>query len=91
MNIRHKVVAIFVGVTFGALALAGLESATYIHELVATNPVGATDPKSQGDDHVRMIKTTLLNTFANIDGPVTSSHTELNLLDGVTSSTAESR
>jgi len=67
----------------------GLESATYIHELVTTNPVGATDTKAQGDDHLRLIKTTLQNTFANVDGPVTSSHTELNLLDGVTASTAE--
>jgi hypothetical protein len=67
----------------------GLEAATFIHELVSTNPVGATDPKSQGDDHLRLIKTTLLNTFANVDGAVTSSHTELNILDGVTATAAE--
>lgn len=67
----------------------GLETATYIHELVATNPVGATDTKGQGDDHLRLLKSTLQNTFANVDGPVTASHTELNILDGVTASTAE--
>lgn len=62
----------------------GLETATYISGLVATNPVGATDPKSQGDDHLRLIKSTLLATFAAIAGAVTASHTELNLLTGAT-------
>ena len=32
-----------------------LESATYISELVDTNPV-ASDPVGQGDDHLKMIK-----------------------------------
>lgn len=36
----------------------GLEAATKISELVATNPTG-TDPKSQGDDHIRLIKSVL--------------------------------
>lgn len=45
-----------------------LESATYIPELTVTNPVGASDPKSQGDDHLRLIKTTLLNTFGAFVG-----------------------
>jgi hypothetical protein len=67
----------------------GLETATYIHELVNTNPVGATDTKAQGDDHIRLLKTTLSNTFPNVEGAVTASHAELNLLDGVTASTAE--
>lgn len=62
----------------------GLESASFIHELDASNPVGASDPKSQGDNHLRMIKTCLLNTWPNIDGAVTASHTELNQLAGVT-------
>lgn len=89
MKLHTKIAAVFVGLFISAVVFAGLETATYIHELVATNPVGATDPKSQGDDHVRMIKATLLNTFANVDGAVTSSHTELNILDGVTSTAAE--
>lgn len=46
----------------------GLESGTYIPELVITNPVGASDPKSAGDDHLRLIKKTLLNTFPNFVG-----------------------
>jgi hypothetical protein len=37
-----------------------LESATKVSELVATNPTGS-DPKSQGDDHLRMIKLVLQN------------------------------
>jgi hypothetical protein len=62
----------------------GLETATYISGLVATNPVNATDPVSQGDDHLRLIKTTILNSFPNITGAMTASHTELNYLDGAT-------
>lgn len=45
-----------------------LESATYIPELTETNPVGASDPKSQGDDHLRLLKKTLLNTFGAFVG-----------------------
>ncbi len=45
-----------------------LESATYIPELTITNPVGASDPKSQGDDHLRLIKKTLANTFGAFVG-----------------------
>lgn len=41
----------------------GLEVATTIAGLVATNPVGATDAKSAGDDHLRMIKDVLQRTF----------------------------
>lgn len=67
----------------------GLETATYIHELDASNPVGATDPKSQGDNHLRLIKSALQNTLPNVEGAVTASHTELNVLDGVTANTAE--
>jgi len=46
----------------------GLESATYIPELTNTNPIGASDPKSQGDDHIRLIKKTILNTFGAFVG-----------------------
>lgn len=62
----------------------GLEAASFIHQLVSTNPVGATDAKSQGDDHIRLIKATLQATFANVTGAVTASHTEINRLVGVT-------
>lgn len=66
-----------------------LESVTHISDLNASNPVGATDPKSEGDDHIRNIKTALLTDFPAITGPVTATQTELNLLDGVTATTAE--
>lgn len=61
-----------------------LEAATFISQLVASNPVGSTDPKSQGDDHLRLIKTTLLNTFPNINGAMNASEEELNQLVGTT-------
>jgi hypothetical protein len=41
-----------------------LESATYVGDLVKTNPTG-TDPKSQGDDHLRLIKAVLQNQFGS--------------------------
>lgn len=67
----------------------GLESATFISQLVSTNPVGATDQKSQGDDHLRLIKSVLQSTFPNLSGAVTADQTELNKLDGATVTTAE--
>jgi microcystin-dependent protein len=42
----------------------GLETATYITDLVTTNPV-AGDFASQGDDHLRLIKSAIKNTFPN--------------------------
>ena len=56
----------------------GLEAATYIHQLVTTNPIGASDPKEQGDDHLRLIKQTIQNTFPAITGPVTVTQAQLN-------------
>lgn len=61
-----------------------LESATYINGLVATNPE-AGDNVSTADDHLRLLKSTILATFPNVAGEVTATHTELNFLDGVTS------
>lgn len=65
----------------------GLETVTFISDLNASNPVGTTDPKSQGDDHLRNIKLGLLNSFPNLTGAMTASHTELNNLDGITGKT----
>jgi hypothetical protein len=65
-----------------------LEVASYINGLVSTNPV-STDGLSQADDHLRLIKATITNTFPNITGAVTASHTELNVLDGITATTGE--
>lgn len=59
----------------------GLESATYISQLVATNPT-STDPKSQGDDHIRLVKSTLQNTFPNITGAVTVTQSDINSVTG---------
>jgi len=56
----------------------GLETGTYISDLVASNPVNATDQVGEGDDHMRLIKSTILNTFPNITGEVSLSHTQLN-------------
>ena len=39
-----------------------LESASWVTQLVDTNPT-TSDPVSQGDDHLRMIKTVLSNSF----------------------------
>ena len=68
----------------------GLETATYISQLVATNPL-ATDPISQGDDHLRLIKSVLQAQFSGLSGTtaVTADGAEMNLLDGCTSSTTE--
>ena len=66
----------------------GLETGTYIDSLNTSNP-GATDSVAQGDDHIRLIKSTIKNTFPNITGAMTATHTELNLLDGVTANTTE--
>ena len=65
-----------------------LESATYIDGLVTTNPTG-TDNRSQGDDHIRLLKSTIKATFPNINGAVSATDEELDILDGVTATTAE--
>lgn len=57
----------------------GLETATYINDLVDTNPLGS-DPKSVGDDHIRLDKSTTKNTFPGFTGAV--------LVGGVFSGTA---
>jgi len=62
----------------------GLETASYISELVDTNPVVG-DPVGEGDDHLRLLKTVLQTQFPNLTaGAVNTTQTEMNLLDGVT-------
>ena len=61
-----------------------LESFNYIDSLNASNPT-TTDNVSEGDDHIRGIKTTIKNTFPNINAAVTATDEELNYVDGVTS------
>jgi len=58
-----------------------LESATYINQLNPLNPDGAVDLVSTADDHLKLIKSTLQNTFPNITGPVLA---DQNALSGST-------
>ena len=58
-----------------------LEAGTHIDDLVVTNPA-STDGLAQADDHIRLIKTTLKNTFPNVTGAVTATHGALNALSG---------
>lgn len=57
-----------------------LESGTYIDSLVSTNPT-ATDTVAQADDHLRLIKATLLATFPNVTGAITVDQATLNGFD----------
>jgi hypothetical protein len=62
----------------------GVETASYISQLVNTNPVVG-DPVGEGDDHLRLIKAVLQLQFPNLTaGAVNTTQTEMNLLDGVT-------
>ena len=60
-----------------------LENPTYIDGLIVTNPTSS-DPVSQGDDHLKLIKSTLKNTFPNVTNAVTTTHTEINQLNDAT-------
>jgi len=53
-----------------------LETGTYVDSLVSANPA-STDGLAQADDHIRLIKSTIKNTFPNLTGPVTSTQAEL--------------
>lgn len=46
-----------------------LESATYINDLVSTNPLSS-DQRAQGDDHLRLIKAVVKATFPNASKPM---------------------
>lgn len=54
---------------------------SYIADLNVTNPP-ATDPLSQVDEHLRLIKTAVAQSFPNISGAVTATQSVLNGLDG---------
>jgi hypothetical protein len=56
-----------------------LEIATYISGLNASNPAGS-DPLAQADDHLRLIKSTIKNTFPNINGEVSLTDETINAL-----------
>lgn len=61
-----------------------LETGNYISDLVSTNPL-STDDRSEGDDHIRLLKKVLKQTFPNLSGAANPTQTELNYLVGVTS------
>lgn len=54
-----------------------LESATYINDLNASNPASS-DSLKEADDHLRLVKQVIKNTFPNITGPVTATQGSLN-------------
>ena len=67
----------------------GVETATFISQLSATNPL-ATDPISEGDDQIRLVKDVLQKQFTSLGAAaVTTTAVELNLVDGYTGTTAE--
>ena len=67
----------------------GVETATYISQLSATNPL-ATEAISQGDDQIRLVKSVLQAQFTTLGAAaVTTTAAELNLIDGYTGTTAE--
>lgn len=54
-----------------------IESAVYLDTLQPDWPQGL-DPESAGDDHLRLVKQVLKNTFPNITGPVTGTYNGIN-------------
>lgn len=62
----------------------GLESGDYIDDLVITNPVGS-DDRSTADDHLRLLKKVVKQTFPELDAAVNVSTTEMNYVADVTS------
>lgn len=46
-----------------------LEGAEYVHQLNTSNPSGAGRLKG-GDDHIRLLKALLENTFPGLTGPL---------------------
>lgn len=56
----------------------GLETGTHISDLNPDNPVTQEDIVREGSDHLRLIKSTILNTFPNISGEMVLTHLQLN-------------
>ena len=53
-----------------------IETATNLQQLDTTLPTAA-DLISEGDDHIRLIKTVLKYSFPLITGPINASHVDL--------------
>ena len=58
-----------------------VETATYIPDLNPALPAG-TDGLLEGDNHLRLLKSTIKATLPNLTGPMTATHTVLNGVDG---------
>lgn len=65
-----------------------IESATYVSQLVVSNPTGG-DPRNTTDDHLRLIKAVLQNTFPSLSGAVNASQSDLNKLYNTTATSAD--
>ena len=61
-----------------------IESATFINQLDTANPE-ISDAYSTADDHIRLTKAVLRNTFVDLGSEVSASAGEFNFLRGVTS------
>jgi hypothetical protein len=62
-----------------------LETASYVANLVSTNPDGA-DARNTADDHIRLIKAALTRTFPKLDGAVSLSSVQYAFLNDVSAS-----
>jgi hypothetical protein len=62
-----------------------LETASYVANLIATNPDGA-DPRNTADDHIRLLKAALVRTFPKLDGAVSLSSVQYAYLNDVSQS-----
>jgi len=56
----------------------GLETGEFLNDLVQQNPITATDPVTEGSNHLRLLKKVLQQTFPNYDEAVTLSPAQLN-------------
>lgn len=59
-----------------------VESASYVNQLNESLPEGG-DSISEGDNHIRLIKQALVQSFPNVDSPVTATSEELNRVKAV--------
>ena len=66
------------------LAIA-LETASYVANLISTNPDGG-DARSTADDHLRLIKAALTRTFPKLDAAVSLSAAQIAYLNDVSAS-----
>jgi hypothetical protein len=62
-----------------------LETASYVANLVTSNPDGS-DARSTADDHLRLIKAALVRTFPKMDGAVSLSSTQVMYLNDLSAS-----